>query len=282
MLAYLFPGQGSQAKGMGKDLFKRFPEYTAQADNILGYSIEHLCTQDPDQLLNNTRYTQPALYVVNALTYLKTVLDTGQKPDYVAGHSLGEYNALFAAEVFDFTTGLILVKKRGELMNEAKAGGMLAVLGLNVLELTQALASNNLQTVTIANYNSYKQLVLSGLAVDISKAEKVLESMPKARVIPLAVSGAFHSGSMLEAQQLFSVFLEQFEFSVPRIPIISNINATLYHPAVIKQNLCYQITHAVEWTKTIEFLQSKTNIIFKEIGPGTVLSGLLRRIANGE
>src|SRR5205823_13876450 len=126
MLAYIFPGQGSQTRGMGGNLFDDFPELTAQADAILGYSIKKLCLEDPNQELNQTQFTQPALFVVNALTFLKK----NQKPDYVAGHSLGEYNALFAAEVFDFATGLNLVKKRGELMSEAKNGGMAAVIGL--------------------------------------------------------------------------------------------------------------------------------------------------------
>ncbi len=130
MLAYLFPGQGAQTRGMGADLFEQFSKYTAQADEFLGYSIQALCIEDVDQKLNKTQYTQPALYVVNALMYLKTLEETQQKPDYVAGHSLGEYNALFASGVFDFMTGLSLVQKRGELMSQAQNGGMTAVLGL--------------------------------------------------------------------------------------------------------------------------------------------------------
>ena len=130
MLAYVFPGQGSQVVGMGKDLFDEFKEYVDAADEILGYSIKELCLEDPNGVLGLTQYTQPALYVVNALTYLKEVKTTGVKPDFVAGHSLGEYDALFAAGVFDFATGLKLVQKRGELMSQAKGGGMAAVLGL--------------------------------------------------------------------------------------------------------------------------------------------------------
>jgi malonyl CoA-acyl carrier protein transacylase len=131
MPAYIFPGQGSQAKGMGKELFSQFPEITAKADEILGYSITTLCVEDPDQRLNQTQYTQPALYTVNALFYFNKLRQIGTPPSFVAGHSLGEYNALLAADVFDFGTGLKLVKKRGELMSQASGGAMAAVIGLN-------------------------------------------------------------------------------------------------------------------------------------------------------
>lgn len=283
MLTYLFPGQGAQFKGMGKELFQQFAEHTAIADELLGYSIETLCTEDPDSLLRNTLYTQPALYVVNALSYLHSLEHTGEKPDYVAGHSLGEYNALFAAGVFDFSVGLTLVKKRSELMSKApKGGGMAAVLGLTEQELLHILSTHDINTVTIANYNSYQQMVISGPANDIARVGSLLELNKKVRVIPLSVSGAFHSSYMSEAQHSFSEFLEPFMFSVPRIPIISNINADLYHPAMIKKHLAQQITHSVEWTKTMDFLKVKPNMNFKEIGPGTVLTGLLQRIVNGE
>ena len=128
MKAYVFPGQGSQKKGMGEDLFDEFADITKKADEILGYSIKDLCLNNPDQNLNQTQYTQPAMYVVNAMTYLKKKQDSKDFPDYVAGHSLGEYNALHAAGVFSFENGLKLVKKRGELMSKAKKGGMAAIL----------------------------------------------------------------------------------------------------------------------------------------------------------
>src|SRR4051812_36667715 len=126
--AYVFPGQGSQRKGMGENLFDEFPELTKKADKILGYSIKELCLNDSDSKLNQTQYTQPALYVVNALSYQKKIKDEGKQPDYLAGHSLGEYNALQAAGIFSFEDGLKLVKKRGELMSQAKNGGMAAIL----------------------------------------------------------------------------------------------------------------------------------------------------------
>lgn len=282
MLAYLFPGQGAQMRGMGADLFEHFSEYTAQADDLLGYSIQELCIEDKDNHLNKTQYTQPALYVVNALMYLKTLEETQQKPDYVAGHSLGEYNALFAAGVFDFITGLSLVQKRGELMSQSQNGGMLAVLGLKREQLTEFLKEQHLTTLNIANYNSYHQLVISGPRGDINRAQLLLSNNNGAHCIPLAVSGAFHSLLMQEAQHIFTDFIQSMSFSTPYIPVIANIDAKPYHPAVIKTNLTQHITHSVEWTKTIEYLQTKADIHFKEIGPGRVLTNLLKKIANQE
>lgn len=280
MLAYMFPGQGSQKRGMGQDLFAQFPEYTAQADALLGYSIQALCLEDAQQQLNNTQYTQPALYVVNAFSYLKTLADGQPKPDYVIGHSLGEYNALFAAEVFDFATGLALVKKRGELMSQMHGGGMAAVVGLSSQELTSLLEEQGLSGVKIANYNSYQQMVISGPQADIQRAQPLFAEMGKVSFIPLSVSGAFHSLYMLSAQQAFAEFVQEIEFATPSIPVIANVDAAPYHPAVVKSNLIQQIAQPVLWTKTIEYLQAKPNMQFQEIGPGTVLSGLLRRITN--
>ncbi|MFJ1268712.1 ACP S-malonyltransferase [Legionella lytica] len=280
MLAYMFPGQGSQKQGMGQELFAQFPEYTAQADALLGYSIRALCLEDAQQQLNNTQYTQPALYVVNAFSYLKTLVDGQPKPDYVIGHSLGEYNALFAAGVFDFATGLALVKKRGELMSQMHGGGMAAVVGLSSQELTSLLEEQGLSGVKIANYNSYQQMVISGPQADIQRAQPLFTGMSKVSFIPLSVSGAFHSLYMLSAQQAFAEFIQDMEFATPSIPVIANVDAAPYHPAVIKSNLIQQIAQPVLWTKTIEYLQAKPNMQFQEIGPGTVLRGLLRRITN--
>ena len=162
MTTYVFPGQGSQARGMGKDLFSAFPNEINAANQILGYPIDKLCLEDSQDQLNKTNYTQPALYVVNALSFLKKMQETGTKPDYVAGHSLGEYNALFAAGVFDFETGLRLVQKRGELMSQANGGGMAATVGLKHDNIETLLQKGNLETVSIANYNSYTQIVISG------------------------------------------------------------------------------------------------------------------------
>lgn len=282
MLAYLFPGQGSQKKGMGSDLFDRFKDYTAAADEILGYSIKSLCCEDEGGQLNQTQYTQPALYTVNALSYFDTIQTTGIKPDYVAGHSLGEYNALLAAEVFDFATGLRLVKKRGELMSQAEGGGMAAVIGLRREALPSLLDRAGLTSLSVANYNAYEQMVLTGLKTDIEKAEQVFAAESGVRYVPLPVSGAFHSPYMAKAQEAFADFLEDFHFQTPRRPVIANINARPYHPAVIKTNLTRQISQSVEWTRTIELLQSKPNSQLQEIGPGKVLTNLLQRIYAGQ
>lgn len=161
MSIIIFPGQGSQIKGMGEELFDQYEELTNRADNILGYSIKDLCLYDHQKQLHLTRYTQPALYVVNALSYFK-YLEAGKKPDFLLGHSLGEYNALLAAGVFDFETGLRLVKKRGELMGQVVGGGMAAIIGLKKEEIQAGLDKNDLNDIDIANYNSEEQLIISG------------------------------------------------------------------------------------------------------------------------
>lgn len=278
MLAYLFPGQGSQSRGMGNTLFNEFPELVKQADAILGFSIQNLCLDDPDQLLNQTQYTQPALYIVNALSYYKKLKESDNRPDYVCGHSLGEYNALLAAGVFDFGTGLKLVKKRGELMSQARNGGMAAIIGLNFQEVEDVLRRHTLNGTVIANYNTYTQLVISGPKTDIEAARNLFTSKAGVSFIPLAVSGAFHSPCMTEAQEQFAAYLGQFQFDVPSIPVLANIDAAPYHPAVTHDNMARQITHAVRWTDSIENLLRHDNIEFEEIGPGRVLSGLIRNI----
>src|SRR5437762_401122 len=176
MTVFLFPGQGSQRKGMGNTLFDEFKEAIASADEILGYSIKELCLHDPHQQLGKTQFTQPALYVVNALSYLKKMKETGQAPDYVAGHSLGEYSALFAAGAFDFETGLRLVKKRGELMSQAIGGGMAAVIGFTLEQVDQVLKECGLTGIDIANYNTPTQIVIAGLKADIVSAKPFFEA----------------------------------------------------------------------------------------------------------
>lgn len=279
MITYVFPGQGSQSKGMGGGLFDEFKQLTAEADEILGYSIKELCLEDTKLNLSQTQYTQPALYVVNALSYLSKVKETGRKPDYVAGHSLGEYNALFAAGAFEFVTGLKLVQKRGELMSRAIGGGMGAVIGLNEEQIADALQQNNMLTIDIANYNSPTQIVISGLKKDIDDAKPIFEGMKEVQMfLPLKTSGAFHSRYMEEARKDFEIFLQAFTFSDLHIPVISNVHARPYKQSAIKQNLIEQITSPVKWTESIRYLIGLGEMNFEELGPGKVLTGLFRRI----
>lgn len=282
MPVYLFPGQGSQVKGMGAELWDQFPDLVTKADRILGYSIKNLCLADPDNQLHRTQYTQPALYTVNALTYFKKIQNVGMKPDFVAGHSLGEYNALLAAGVFDFETGLQLVKKRGELMSQATGGAMVAVIGLKQDDIKSVLIQNQLLNVAIANNNSHTQLVISGQSANIARAQSALEQAGAMMVIPLKVSGAFHSSYMRSAQDQFEQFLKEFSYASPTIPIIANCTARPYLATEVQKNLTQQITQPVRWTESIDYLLSQGKTEFEEIGPGTVLTGLVRRIKNGQ
>lgn len=278
MLAYVFPGQGSQQKGMGKELFDEFTELVKEADSILGYSIKELCLEDSDEKLSMTEYTQPALYVVNALSYLKKIKESGSHPDYVAGHSLGEYNALFAAGAFDFETGLKLVMKRGELMSKAMNGSMAAIVGLEESTVKQLLKENNFSKIDIANFNTPSQIVISGPKEEIEKGKEVFESAGARMYAILKVSGAFHSRYMEEAKQAFEKYLEGVEFNSLSIPVIANITARPYQSDRIKETLADQITHSVKWTESIRYLMGKDNVIIEQVGPGTVLSGLVKTI----
>lgn len=175
MLAYVFPGQGAQFKGMGRDLFDEFSELIKKADHILGYSIKDLCLSDEKERLTDTKYTQPAIYTVSALQYLKGLKEGHTRPDAVAGHSLGEYTALFAAGVFNFETGLRLVAKRGELMSEASEGGMAAVIGLDEHHIKKILQKYEFGQIDIANYNTSSQIVIAGAAEEIKRAASFLK-----------------------------------------------------------------------------------------------------------
>jgi malonyl CoA-acyl carrier protein transacylase len=275
---FVFPGQGSQKPGMGAELFGRFPEQVALADAELGFSTEELCVHDPSRKLDQTEFTQPALFVVNALSFLERLAESGPMPHFVAGHSLGEYDALFAAGVFNFQTGVKLVKQRASLMGQASGGAMAAVIGLTTNEIREALTSAGLNSIDIANLNSPKQVVISGPEQDLGSSQTALEQAGAQLFKRLNVSAAFHSRYMADAQQKFAVFLDQFEFAPPRIPVISNVTAHPYDPQQIKENLIQQITHPVRWTESIQWLLRQPVPEFHEVGPGKVLSGLIRRI----
>ncbi len=276
----LFPGQGSQKKGMGGEVFDCFPELVAQADERLGYSIVELCLTDPRQQLNQTRYTQPALFVVSVLTYLHRLTQTGKRPDYVAGHSLGEYGALFAAGVFDFATGVALVERRASLMAEAGGGAMAAIIGLKPQAIRQVLDDQGLGSIDIANFNAPTQTVISGPKADLPTAQTHLENAGATMVVPLPVSAAFHSRYMADARHAYAGFLETITFHEPRLPVLSNVTARPYHASEIRALLARQITEPVRWTECIQWLlsQEEEEPEFSEVGPGNVLTGLVRRI----
>ena len=276
--AYIFPGQGSQKKGMGAELFEKFSGLVKAADEILGYSIVELCLEDPREELNKTQFTQPALYVVNALTYLDK-MDSGEaRPTLLAGHSLGEYDALFAAGVFDFETGLKLVQKRGEIMSKVEGGGMAAVLGMTAEQIAAVLADSGIQGVDVANFNSPAQTVLSGMKDDIVAAESAFKEAGAKRYIVLPVSGAFHSRYMEGPREEFRAFAEQFRFSKTLIPVISNFEAAEYDNTRILDLLCSQIAGSVRWVESVRLMKEMGAEEFVECGPGRVLAGLIRQI----
>lgn len=277
MITYVFPGQGSQKKGMGAALFDEFDALTAQADAILGYSIKNLCLEDADGQLNQTQYTQPALYVVNALTYYQKLKATGTPPDFTAGHSLGEYNALLAAGGMDFETGLKLVKKRGELMSQATGGAMAAILKSDEKAIRAILEENDLHGVDIANYNAPSQIVISGRAEEVKRAAQVFKAA-RLRCTLLKVSGAFHSRYMRPAREAFEAYLKTFTFPGLQIPVISNVHARPYAQDAIVANLADQMTSSVQWTKSVRYLMDQGEMTFEEIGPGKVLTNLIKRI----
>lgn len=280
-LCYMLPGQGSQKKGMGEALFDAFPDVVVIADKILGYSIKDLCLTDAAGVLGQTQYTQPALYVVNVLSYLNAVEKNGIKPAFVLGHSVGEYSALFAAGVFDFETGLRLVQKRGALMAEARGGGMAAVIGMDAARVRQVLRDGGLDTIDLANLNSPVQTVVAGPKADIDRARETFEAAGARLYLPLDVSGAFHSRYMRESQEAFRTFLDGFQFAEPSLTVISNVEARPYEARRAKSLLVDQLTSPVRWTESIGYLQQQGVETFVETGPGNVLGGLVAAITMG-
>jgi malonyl CoA-acyl carrier protein transacylase len=277
MKTYMFPGQGSQARGMGGELFDAFPELTAQADAVLGYSIKELCLEDPRKELNKTQFTQPALFVVNALSYYKRVEESGA-PDFLAGHSLGEFNALLAAECFDFETGLKLVKKRGELMSEATEGAMAAIVNATREQIETLLAEKGLVDVDIANCNTPMQTVISGPTADIAACQDIF-NFDKVMYVPLNTSGAFHSRLMVPAAKKFEAFLKKRKFSKPKIPVIANLTAQPYPNNAVVEYLSKQIHSPVLWSDSIHYLMSLSDdMAFVEAGHGDVLTKMILKI----
>jgi malonyl CoA-acyl carrier protein transacylase len=287
MQVFVFPGQGSQKRGMGQNLFDEVPQFVSaerEIDALLGYSVRKLCLEDSGKQLGQTQYTQPSLYVVNALHYYKAMAGGGQ-PGYFAGHSLGEYNALMAAGAFDFVTGLRLVQKRGELMAKAKNGAMAAIIGLSPEAAVRIVAERRLTALDVANYNSPSQVVVSGLTEDVQRAGPLMEKAGAKLYMPLPVSAAFHSRYMADAAEAFDKFLDAFEFRSLTVPVVSNVTGQAYPPdssgSSVKALLVKQIVRPVLWMQGIRFLLNKGASTFTETGPGDVLTRLIGQIRGG-
>ncbi|MFH8349552.1 ACP S-malonyltransferase [Streptomyces sp. NPDC018045] len=277
MKVYGFPGQGAQRRGMGAGLFERFPEETALADRVLGYSVAELCLADPERRLGRTEFTQPALYVVGALSYLERADRDPIPPDYLVGHSLGEYAALFAAGVFDFGTGLRLVRERGALMAAADDGAMAAVIGTDEETVTRMLAEPALGGLDLANHNAPDQFVISGPSDRIDAACAAFGAAG-ARAVRLYVSAPLHSRYMRGAAGRFARFLDGFTLRPPAIPVLANVDALPYTPDDLKERLAAQIASPVRWTETVRRLMGHGDFTFVELGPGQVLTKLVTRI----
>ena len=284
--AYIFPGQGSQWVGMGRDLHNSFDSAKAvfrQADEALGFPLSRLCFDGPDDELCQTINAQPAIVTVS-LAFLSALPDTvGSNdmpaPAYVAGHSLGEYTALAAAGVVDFAPAIYLARERGRLMHQAglkRPGGMVAVIGLDETVLAEICAQTDTR---IANVNCPGQLVISGAKDNLSKAAALAEARGAYRTIPLLVSGAFHTPLMQPAVDGMSQIMANISFAEPLVPIIANTTAQEIATAqLVKDELLRQLCNSIQWQRSIEYMVDKGVSTFIEIGPGKVLSGLIKRI----
>lgn len=278
----LFPGQGSQSVGMGGTLFERFADWTSDADRMLGYSIRELCLEDPRGELGLTQFTQPALFVVNALTWRARQEDGKAAPAFVAGHSLGEYNALLAAGVFDFATGVRLVRERGALMGRVSGGGMAAVIGLSPERIADILASSEAgRRIDVANYNAFDQTVIAGPVADIEAVKADFDAAGARAFTPLKVSAPFHSRYMRAAMDEFDAVLAGCAFAAPVIPVISNVTAAPYPADDVRGTLGKQIGSSVRWLDSMVGLLDRGLTEFEEVGPGNVLSKLMVRIRKG-
>ena len=272
-IAWVFPGQGSQTVGMGVDLAEhpvakaRF----AEAEAILGWSILEKCQGD-EATLSRTLYTQPCLYVLEAIL-CDRYREKAPQVDFVAGHSLGEYSALYAAGVYDFAAGLQLVQKRAQLMDQASGGKMAALMKFDRTELMEKIAAT--EGVTLANDNSEQQVVISGTPEAV---DAIMNGVKTKRAIALNVSGAFHSPFMAEAAAQFEAVLTAVEFSDAKIPVLSNVDPQPEtQAAALKARLQKQMTGSVRWLEIMQQLSALEVAEAVEIGPGKVLTGLIKR-----
>jgi [acyl-carrier-protein] S-malonyltransferase len=283
--AWVFPGQGSQAVGMCRDLCDNVGSARAifeEADRTLGFSLSELCFEGPEDELRQTVNAQPAL-VTAAFACLEAARelngDSFILPAFTAGHSLGEYTALAAAGVFDFPTAVRLARERGRLMHEVgqqRAGGMAAIIGLEETKLAEVCRQSG---TVIANINCPGQIVISGASGNITSAMEMAKAAGAARTVPLQVSGAFHSPLMEPIIPRMSAVINATPFQDPAIPVIANMTALpMATAAVVREELVNQLTNPVQWQQSVEYMVARGVDTFIEIGPGKVLTGLIRRI----
>lgn len=285
MKAFVFPGQGSQKVGMGKDLvenYKLAEEIYKTADKVLGFSISNLSFEGGEDELTKTQNAQPAIltysYIAAELLYEKKI-----SPDFVAGHSLGEFSALLAAGMVHFDDAVAMVRKRGELMSVADPdgkGGMAAVLGLDDDTVRRVCAEvSKTSYVEPVNYNCPGQVVISGLKEGIDAAEPKLKEAGAKRVLKLSVSGAFHSRLMEKAAEEFGAYIEKVPFHKPRWPVISNVTAQPMDETTVRGLLVRQMKSPVLWTDSVRYMTGKGVDTFVEVGFGSVVGGLVKKIA---
>lgn len=284
--AHVFPGQASQKVGMGLGAYEQYRSARAvfeEADASLGFPISKLCFEGPAEELTKTVNVQPAI-VATSVACLEAARESlGAKlptPAFVAGHSLGEYTAMIATGVVSLSDGVRLVRERGRLMYEAglKApGGMMAVIAFDRAPLAEVCAEAG---VEISNINAPGQLVISGAVDKLRKAEAIAKERGARRLIPLNVSGAFHSELMEPVMDEFSRVLENYEFRTPRVPVISNVTALpMTNGQAFREELLWQIRRCIQWQASIEYMTRQGVTTYYEIGPGTVLNGLIKRIS---
>ena len=284
-LAFLFPGQGSQYPGMGKELADKYPAARSvftEADQALGFSVSDLCFTGSEDSLKLTANTQPAILTVSVAAY-RVLAEKGVRPDFVAGHSLGEYSALVAAGALEFADAARLVRRRGEYMQSAVpvgVGAMAAILGLapvQVAELCRKAARG--QVVAPANLNSPEQTVISGDAAAVKHAVELASASGAKRAVMLAVSAPFHSALMLPAQQQHEVDLRKTAFQTLQVPLVTNVDAEIITSGdEARESLIRMVTLPVRWEESIRELVEQGVNTFVEVGPGRVLTGLLRQI----
>jgi [acyl-carrier-protein] S-malonyltransferase len=286
-VAFLFPGQGSQAVGMGKSLAEYHAEARetfAEADSALGYPLSQLCFEGPEDKLKLTEITQPAILTVS-IAAQRVLAASGMQPQYVAGHSLGEYSAHVAAGTLRFADAVRTVAKRGKYMQEAVpvgVGAMAAVLALALEPLEEVCRQAQRETagtVSPANINSPDQIVISGSKAAVERAAELAKEKGAKRAVMLPVSAPFHCSLMQPAQDRLAIDLRGLQFSAPRVPVITNVDAKPIQDAdQAREALIRQVTGAVQWVRSMQLLIESGVQTFVEVGPGKVLTGLLRQI----